>query len=88
MDNYEWHENYKPEAKFGIFYIDSKDSNLARKVTTGAEAYKFIIRESTHEATDGTVTDLALLKAEDQFGTFSPDGNNLYGPKICNGKKG
>ena len=77
MDNYEWLANYKPDAKFGLFCIDRNDSNLTRKITNGAEAYKFIIQESINEATGGMVTDTALLKAEDQFGTFSPDGNTV-----------
>ena len=87
IDNYEWLESYKPEAKFGLFYVDRNDSSLARKITKGAEAYEFIIRESIHEATNGMVTDLALLKAENQFGSFSPDGSNLYNPNIGNGRK-
>jgi beta-glucosidase len=79
MDNYEWLDNYRPESKFGLFYIDRTQPNLPRIITKSAEAYKFIIQESFHENIDGIVTDLALLKAENRFGTFSPDGFNLYG---------
>jgi len=79
MDNYEWFDNYKPEARFGLFCIDRSDPKLPRLVTKGAEAYKFTIQESCHENIDGTIAHLALLKAENQFGTFSPDGSNLYG---------
>jgi len=79
MDNYEWLDNYKPEARFGLFCIDRSDPKLPRLITKGAEAYKFIIQESCHENIDGTIAHLALLKAENRFGTFSPDGSNLYG---------
>jgi beta-glucosidase/6-phospho-beta-glucosidase/beta-galactosidase len=78
MDNYEWLDNYRPESKFGLFYIDRTNPDLPRIITKGAQAYKFIIQESCHENIDGTVTDLALLKAENRFGTFSPDGFDLY----------
>ena len=43
MDNYEWLDNYRPEARFGLFYIDRSNSNLPRIITRGAEVYKFII---------------------------------------------
>jgi beta-glucosidase len=78
MDNYEWLDNYRPEARFGLFYIDRSNSNLPRIITKGAEAYKFVIEESRHQNTDGTVSDLALLKAENRFGTFSPNGLTLH----------
>ena len=55
MDNYEWHDTYKPEAKFGLFYIDRNNSNLTRKITNGAEAYKFITQESIQQNTEGMV---------------------------------
>jgi len=83
MDNYEWLDNYKHEAKFGLFYVDRSNPNLPRVITRGVEAYKFIVQESRNENKDGTVTGLVLLKAENRFGTFSPDGFHLYGqPKI------
>ena len=45
MDNYEWFDHYRPEAKFGLFYVDRDNDglNLERKITKGAEAYKLII---------------------------------------------
>jgi beta-glucosidase len=85
MDNYEWLDNYKPEAKFGLFYVDPEDDyyndddylNLRRKITKGAEAYKLIIKESVNQSKDGTVTASAISKAEHKFGSFSPDGFHI-----------
>jgi beta-glucosidase len=86
MDNYEWLDNYKPEAKFGLFYVDRDDDvddnnddylNLTRKITKGAEAYKLIIKESVNQSRGGAVTDSAISKAEHKFGSFSPDGFHL-----------
>jgi beta-glucosidase len=83
MDNYEWLDNYKPEAKFGLFYVDREDDylNLRRKITKGAEAYKLIIEESVNQSRDGTVTDSSISKAEHKFGSFSPDGFHISRPK-------
>ena len=87
MDNYEWFDHYRPEAKFGLFYVDRDDNyndnddgnglNLKRKFTKGAEAYKVIIAESANQTKDGTVTDSAISNAEHQFGSFSPDGFHI-----------
>jgi beta-glucosidase len=91
MDNYEWLDNYKPEAKFGLLYVDRDDEddgdknddylNLRRKITKGAEAYKLIIEESVNQSRDGAVTDSAISKAEHRFGSFSPDGFHISRPK-------
>ena len=81
MDNYEWFDHYRPEAKFGLFNVDHADLNLRRKITKGAEAYKLIIEESVNQSRDGTVTDSAISKAEHVFGSFSPDGFNISTPK-------
>lgn len=85
MDNYEWFDHYRPEAKFALFYVDRDDNddyydslNLKRKITKGAEAYKLIIKESVNQSKCGTVTDSAISKAEHRFGSFSPDGFNIY----------
>jgi beta-glucosidase/6-phospho-beta-glucosidase/beta-galactosidase len=81
MDNYEWLDNYKPEAKFGLFYVDRDDGDdddnnddylkLRRNITKGAEAYKLIIKESVNQSKDGTVTDSAISKAEQIWELFS-----------------
>jgi beta-glucosidase len=84
MDNYEWFDHYRPEAKFGLFYVDRDDDDnfkLTRKITKGAEAYKLIIKESVNQSKDGTVIDSAISKAEHRFGSFSPNGFNISTPK-------
>jgi len=83
MDNYEWFDHYRPEAKFGLFQVDRDDNdlNLRRKITKGAEAYKLIIKESVNQSREGAVTDSAILKAEHLFGSFSADGLNMSTPK-------
>jgi hypothetical protein len=83
MDNYEWFDHYRPEAKFGLFQVDRDDDNLnlRRKITKGAEAYKLIIEESVNQSRDGAVTDSAISKAEHRFGSFSPDGLHISTPK-------
>jgi beta-glucosidase/6-phospho-beta-glucosidase/beta-galactosidase len=82
MDNYEWFDHYRPEAKFGLFQVDRDDLNLRRKITKGAEAYKLIIKESFNQSKDrGVITNSAISKAEHRFGSFSPDGFNIFNPK-------
>jgi beta-glucosidase len=78
MDNYEWLENYRPEAKFGLYRIDHNNkNNLVRQATKGAEALKLIIEESCNDCHDVRLTDAALLKAKRNFGFFTPDGSSL-----------
>jgi beta-glucosidase len=86
MDNYEWFDHYRPEAKFGLFQVDHDDDDdnnlkLSRKITKGAEVYKLIIKESVNQSRDGAATHSAISKAERLFGSFSPDGFNIYTPK-------
>jgi hypothetical protein len=74
MDNYEWQEGYRPEGKFGLFHINYRNYDLIRHLTTGAQAFKFIIRESQDENEYGLVSESAITKAEEKFGSFSDDG--------------
>ncbi len=46
MDNYEWHEGYKTEGKFGLFFIDRNTQALPRVMTKGAEVLKTVVRDS------------------------------------------
>ena len=81
IDNYEWIEGYRPEGKFGLFYIDhelSNDYNLNRKITKGAQALKLIVEESFKDNKYGIVTDKALSAARERYGSFSSDGGFVY----------
>ena len=72
MDNYEWLDNYRPEAKFGLFSINRKSAahregqdqshrlDLSRQKTKGSEALELIIKESGYQNNDGVVTDCAI----------------------------
>ena len=73
MDNYEWQESYRPEAKFGLFRIDVNNSSkvdnthssyeeehLKRQLTRGAEALKLIIKESVSQNKSETIADSAI----------------------------
>jgi hypothetical protein len=91
MDNYEWQESYRPEAKFGLFRIDvdsnnnngtdthhhNKDQQLKRQVTKGAEAFKLIIKESFSQNKSGIIADSAISKAKSDYGIFTSDGSTL-----------
>ena len=80
MDNYEWLESYRPEAKFGLFYVDHTITDFNRKITKGAQALKFIIAESISQSKDGLITNSAIAKAVDKFGTFNAEGSKVYWP--------
>jgi beta-glucosidase len=83
MDNYEWIEGYRPEGKFGLFYIDHErlnDQNLNRKITKGAQALKLIIEESFLDNKNGLITDKVLSKAKERYDSFSSDGVSYTKP--------
>jgi beta-glucosidase/6-phospho-beta-glucosidase/beta-galactosidase len=81
MDNYEWQEGYRPEGKFGLFRIDPDgnpgQSSFKRQITRGAEAFKLVIQESITQRKDEVITDTALSRAKERFGTFTPDGSKV-----------
>ena len=86
MDNYEWLENYRPEARFGLFSIDrnigkSGLPDFKRQGTKGAEALEFIIKQSIFQNENGVDTDSAITAAKDKFGTFSANGSHLIKAK-------
>ena len=64
MDNYEWHEGYNPEGKFGLFSVDRSRPDLPRIMTKGAKALKKIISESTSTNPNGEVTEESITKTE------------------------
>jgi len=85
MDNYEWQEGYRPEAKFGLFRIDrngnnngqqNKQPDFARHITKGEEVFKIIIEESLNENKNGVVSNSAILKTKEKFGIVMADGSN------------
>ena len=53
MDNYEWHEGYKSEGKFGLFSIDHSRADLPRIMTGSAKVFKKIISESNSTNSNG-----------------------------------
>jgi hypothetical protein len=85
MDNYEWQESYRPEAKFGLFKIDKDSKNsrtdreqaLKRQVTKGAEALKIIIKESVNQDKTTTIKDSAISRAKTDHGIFTADGSSI-----------
>ena len=93
MDNYEWQESYRPEAKFGLFRIDVNNSNnnyrvdnthssyeeehLKRQLTRGAEALKLIIKESVSQNKSETIADSAISKAKSDYGIVKDDGSSI-----------
>jgi beta-glucosidase len=80
MDNYEWQEGFRPEGKFGLFRINYNEYDPIRNPTTGGQALKFIIEESLKENEYGLVSDSAITKAEEKFGSFNDDGSALIAP--------
>jgi beta-glucosidase/6-phospho-beta-glucosidase/beta-galactosidase len=81
MDNYEWQEGYRPEAKFGLFRIDRNTSDrqqqqpdFTRHLTKGAEAFKIIVEESLNRSKSEVISNSAILKAEEKFGIVMADG--------------
>ncbi|HJT49912.1 MAG TPA: family 1 glycosylhydrolase [Nitrososphaeraceae archaeon] len=82
MDNYEWQESYRREAKFGLFRIDMDRNNvvtdqeyLVRQITKGAEALKLIINESVIQT--AMIADSAISKAKNDYGIFTADGLSI-----------
>jgi beta-glucosidase len=86
MDNYEWLENYRPEAKFGLFSIDrtvgeSGNADFKRRGTKGAEALEFIIKQSLFRNENGVNTDSVITEPKDKFGTFTANGEHIINAK-------
>ena len=85
VDNYEWHESYRPESKFGLFSIDCEarmnNADFNRQMTNGAEAFGLIIKGSFAQNKDGVISDSAISKSKDKFGIFAPDGSTIIKAK-------
>ena len=67
-DNWEWHENYRPPARFGLFTVDRADSTLPRRITQGAQALADI------------VADGGIGRAVKKYGTITPSGDRVIPP--------
>jgi hypothetical protein len=55
-----------------------------RQITKGAEAFKLIIEKSLAQNKNGIVSDYALSKAKNRFGTFAAEGFTLSNPSNDN----
>jgi hypothetical protein len=86
MDNWELHEQYRPEARFGLFHVDRSDPALPRHITEGAFAYQQVIAESRATSSNGAPTNKALDAAEDAFGTVARDGSRIVPPTRTHGR--
>ena len=89
MDNYEWLESYRPEAKFGLFSIDRSkvkggQLDFRRQKTKGAEALELIMKGSPSQDKSEIISDSAIVEAENKFGTFTSDGMHLVPYKSGN----
>jgi beta-glucosidase len=69
LDNYEWQEEYRPEGKFGLLYIDLENSDFKRLMTNGAKIYSFIIKESLNS--NEKISNFAITEARKIFGLFT-----------------
>jgi beta-glucosidase len=82
MDNYEWLEGYRHEAKFGLFSVEydkstGDESDFRRQKTKGAMALEWLIKESLSQNKDGVINDSAIAGAEHKFGTLVADGSRM-----------
>ena len=71
LDNYEWQEGYNPEGKFGLLYIDHKNSDFKRLIKNSAKTYSFIIKESLYS--NEKVNTSAIIEAKKTFGAFTEE---------------
>jgi beta-glucosidase/6-phospho-beta-glucosidase/beta-galactosidase/lysophospholipase L1-like esterase len=69
VDNYEWHEGYRPQSHFGLFSVDRSSPALPRHITTGALALRSVIA-------DGGVN-----AAAEEFGTITTRGDRVRPPR-------
>src|SRR5205814_2048932 len=72
VDNWEWAENYRREAAFGLFAVDRTDA-LRRRVTEGALAYRQVIVDRT------------VGQSADRFGSIPSAGKVVTPPAMSSG---
>jgi beta-glucosidase/6-phospho-beta-glucosidase/beta-galactosidase len=87
VDNWELHENYRPEARFGLFHVRRDPANplrclgdCHRELTEGAVAYLDLIAESKRADPLGRPTVASIASATRRFGRFTSTGNFLVLP--------
>ena len=73
MDNYEWHEGYNPEGRFGLYFVDRSLTDLPRIMTKGAKALEKIISESTSTNQNGELTEGSISKTQEYMENHYPD---------------
>lgn len=69
VDNWEWHEGYWPNARFGLFTVDRAAAGQPRYLTDGAMAYSYAIKT-------GSVRGI-----RDRFGLITPGGDVVRAPR-------
>lgn len=69
VDNWEWHEGYRPEARFGLFTVDRDDPAQPRSLTPGAHALAYVIGRND------------LVGAAAVFGTMTAQGDRVRPPR-------
>jgi beta-glucosidase/6-phospho-beta-glucosidase/beta-galactosidase len=72
-DNWEWHENYRPSARFGLFTVDRADSALPRRRSRGARGA---------QALSDIVADGGTGQAVKKYGTITPSGDRVIPPVV------
>ncbi len=78
VDNFEWHENYRPEARFGLFTVDrhppyESGGRFPRRITEGAIAYAHVIAQN------------GISRMAERFGIMSADGTQVLAPALTSG---
>lgn len=69
VDNWEWHEGYRPEARFGLFTVDRDDPAMPRHLTEGAHALTYAIGNGD------------LNGVKELFGTITSAGDRVRPPR-------
>jgi len=68
LDNFEWQENYRPEAQFGLFTVDRATTGKPRHLTEGGLVYSRVIAQN------------GIAGLADSVGTVNPGGSAVRPP--------
>lgn len=69
VDNWEWHEGYWPNARFGLFTVDRAQDGMPRHLTEGGLAYSYAIKTNS------------VIGIRDRFGVISVGGDLVRTPR-------